>query len=238
MLPTTRNLFNDLRSRTSHLLGLEGHELLANQIAFCGPGHRCGEDECPFCQWCWSLDNCNFATRVIRAAGVDFEAAVNRPMPLFSFTLAPDIDPPISGLRGTAELLAGKLARMVKKRREKVVGFLSIFETKPSEAMGLSLECEHPHFHGMVAFNDETAKALRGFRALPHFERVDTIEPDKRHRSAIGWIQYATKVETAAFASHWKSFLGQHSTFKRRFEQLRYFQTIRKSGLFNLPRVA
>ena len=177
MLLATKNLFNDLRSRTSHLLGREGHELLANQIAFCGPGHRCNEDECPYCQWCWSLDNRTFATAVIREAVADFEVALSRPMPLFSFTLTPDIDPPISGLRGTAEMLAEKLARMIKKRRKDVIGFLSIFETKPSEAMGESLESERPHFHGMVGLNDESAKALRGFRILPHFERV------KQHRA-------------------------------------------------------
>jgi hypothetical protein len=232
MLPITRSLFVDLLRKTSSLLGREGHELQANATFHCVPTQRCNRPFCPLCQWVKAIDRSGFSQDIIVKAAADYEAALSRDLPLFSFTMTPAMDIPIQGLRGAADLMAKKFSRMIENRRKDVIGPLTLFETLPSTVAGESAETDRPHWHGVISFQDESAKALRGFRALPHFQKIDNL------KSAGNWISYSCKSRPAPFAKSWEALLSQPSTFMSRISQMKNFQVSRSSGLFREARAA
>jgi hypothetical protein len=232
MLPITRSLFVDHQSRTSSLLGREGYELQANATFHCIPGQRCNRQWCPLCQWVKAIDRSGFGQDIIVRAAADYEAARSCDLPMFSFTMTPAMDIPIQGLRGAADLMAKKFSRMLEKRKKDIVGSLTFFETLPSTVEGESAQTDRPHMHGVISFQDESAKALRGFRAMPHFEKIDSL------KSAGNWIRYSCKSKPVPFAGHWKALLSQPSTFMPRISQMKNFQVCRSSGLFRMARAA
>src|ERR1700744_1592673 len=121
MLTITRSLFVDLQSKTSSLLGREGHERQANSVHHCFPSQRCNRPFCPLCQWVKAIDRSAFSQDIIVKAAADYEAALSRDLPMFSFTMTPAMDIPIQGLRDAADLMAKKLSKMIENRRKDVI---------------------------------------------------------------------------------------------------------------------
>jgi hypothetical protein len=213
------------------MLGHQGYELQANAVHTCIPGQCCHRPFCPLCQWFKALDRCAFRQDTIVSAAADYEAAFSRVLPLYSFTLTPERDPPIQGLRKVTDLMVTDLSEMIEKERKHIVGSLMIFETLPSLSLGGSAETDRPHLHGIIGFQDEASAAVDRFSSLPHFSKIKNLQ------SACGWVDYSCKADPDGdYSPYWKSLLRQPATFMPRIAQMKNFHVCKATGLLRMTR--